>query len=409
MQIDRIAVVGGSIGGLTAALLLRDAGFTVDVYERSSRPLSGFGTGIVVQPQLVRYLVERSATAVESISVPSTIMRYINAESGANLGAVDADWRFTSYDSIYARLYQQFGPDHYHLGKAVVGVDQDADGVQLRFADGSEADADFVVGADGGASVLRRRLAGRDARYAGYVTWRGLVTEDSLDDKTWAYFDDAFTYGLLPDGHLIVYPIPRRADQDVRRLNFQWYWNVPEGPALDELMTDCNGIRLPISVHAHALCPRHRETLSVRAGGLTPMFARLVGAATDPFVTIVADADADATVFGRIVLIGDAAVTPRPHAAAGAAKAAEDAWTLADALNVSPESRTVSLQAWQQQQLALGRAYLTKVRAMAERLQSGGAFPPGEPAFRFGLPVPHTDNRISHVDTDTPSPTITKV
>lgn len=59
MEISRIAVIGGSICGLTTALLLRDAGFDVDVYERSNNPLSGFGNGIVVQPELVRYLVER--------------------------------------------------------------------------------------------------------------------------------------------------------------------------------------------------------------------------------------------------------------------------------------------------------------------------------------------------------------
>ena len=53
MEISDVAVVGGSICGLTTALLLRDAGFEVDVYERSRGSLSGFGNGIVVQPELV--------------------------------------------------------------------------------------------------------------------------------------------------------------------------------------------------------------------------------------------------------------------------------------------------------------------------------------------------------------------
>ncbi|PBC47822.1 2,6-dihydroxypyridine 3-hydroxylase [Rhodococcus sp. ACS1] len=386
MEISRIAVVGGSIGGLTTALLLRDAGFEVDVYERSTKPLSGFGTGIVVQPELVKYLVERTDTELDAISVPSSKMRYADAHTGVELGTIDAAWRFTSYDGIYRRLHEVFGNERYHLGKTVVGIGQSADHVELRFADGTDAGADFVVAADGGSSVIRQRLIGRKSDYAGYVTWRGLVSPGAFDQSTWGYFDDAFTYGLLSDGHLIAYPIPPRDGDEGRRLNFQWYWNVPDGAQLDELMTDCNGIRLPTSVHAHQLCVRQRKTLDTRADELAPPFAELVHAAENAFVTIVSDADVDATVYGRIALLGDAAITPRPHAAAGAAKAANDAWTLADALSSKPGHRVESLAEWERTQLAVGRAYLAKVRQMAGRLQTGGDFPPGEPAFRFGLP-----------------------
>ncbi len=385
MEISRVAVVGGSLCGLTAALLLLDAGFDVDVYERSNRTLSGFGNGIVVQPELVRYLVERAGADMDSVSVPSSTMRYVDAATGEERGAVAAAWRFTSYDTLYRRLLGLLGEQRYHLAKAVVGLDQDASSVSLRFADGTGATADFVVAADGGMSVVRQRLAGVTANYAGYVTWRGLVEPGAISRSTWQYFDDAFTYGLLPDGHLISYPIPGRGDEG-KRLNFQWYWNVPAGPALDEIMTDCSGIRLPVSVHSHALCPRQRTELHNRAKALTPVFAEIVTAAAEPFVTVVGDADIESTVYGRVVLAGDAAVTPRPHAAAGAAKAAHDAWTLAEALAVLPADRERSLKSWEAKQLAVGRAYLDKVRAMAGRLQHGGDFPPGEPAFRFGLP-----------------------
>jgi 2,6-dihydroxypyridine 3-monooxygenase len=50
----RVVVVGGSLGGLTAALVLRDAGATVDVYERSPAPLHDLGAGIVLYPATVR-------------------------------------------------------------------------------------------------------------------------------------------------------------------------------------------------------------------------------------------------------------------------------------------------------------------------------------------------------------------
>ncbi|WP_032407995.1 FAD binding domain-containing protein [Rhodococcoides fascians] len=391
MRISNVAVVGGSICGLTTALLLRDAGYDVDLYERSPQPLSGFGTGIVVQPELVRYLLERRGVDLDDLSVPSTSMKYLDASTGQDRGRAPASWRFTSYDGIYKRLFEAFGADRYHLGKSLVGIDQNDGNVEMRFADGTDATADFVVGADGGMSVVRQRLTGLTPTYAGYVTWRGVVTRGSIPQSVWDYFDDAFTYGLLSDGHLIAYPIPPRDAGDEPRLNFQWYRNVAAGPALDELMTDSTGIRLPVSVHHQKLCPRQLAAFERDAAALTPEFATLVRAAENPFVTVVADADIERTVHGRIVLVGDAAITPRPHAAAGAAKAANDAWTLVDALGTTDDGRIERLQQWEQNQLAVGRAYLSKVRAMADTLQHGGDFPPGAPEYQFGLPqVPST-------------------
>lgn len=391
MRISNVAVVGGSICGLTTALLLRDAGYDVDLYERSHQPLSGFGTGIVVQPELVRYLLERRGVDLDDLSVPSSSMKYLDASTGQDRGRAPASWRFTSYDGIYKRLFEAFGADRYHLGKSLVGIDQNDDNVEMRFADGTDATADFVVGADGGMSAVRQRLTGLTPTYAGYVTWRGVVTRGSIPQSVWDYFDDAFTYGLLGDGHLIAYPIPPRDAGDEPRLNFQWYRNVAAGPALDELMTDSTGIRLPVSVHHQKLCPRPLAAFERDAATLTPEFAALVRAAENPFVTVVADADIERTVHGRIVLVGDAAITPRPHAAAGAAKAANDAWTLVDALGTTDDGRTERLQQWEQNQLAVGRAYLSKVRAMAQTLQHGGDFPPGAAEYQFGLPkVPTT-------------------
>jgi 2,6-dihydroxypyridine 3-monooxygenase len=64
---SRALVVGGSLGGLTAALVLRDQGWDVDVLERSAVPLQGRGAGIVAHPTTVRYLVERVGKAIGDI------------------------------------------------------------------------------------------------------------------------------------------------------------------------------------------------------------------------------------------------------------------------------------------------------------------------------------------------------
>lgn len=385
-----VAVVGGSIAGLTAANLLSDLGYDVDVYERTPQPLSGFGTGIVVQPELVRYLLERAGASLDDISVPSTAMRYRDASTSRLVGEIEASWRFTAYNALYRKLLDAFGSARYHLGKPVAQVRQgDGHGV-VEFADGSTVSADLVVCADGGGSVARSALLGVGPRYAGYVTWRGLVDRDDVSAETWDFFQGAFTYGLLPDSHLIAYPIPQVSAEGRLtgrvRLNLQWYLNVAEGADLDRLMTDVDGVRRPVSVHNAMLPPQTLQAFHERADReLAGPFRELVKAAPTPFVTIISDAEVDRMAFGNIALIGDAAFTPRPHAAGGAAKAASDAWALAQCLDRAAGDVPVALEAWQPRQLAIGRAYLAKVRAMAAVLQHGGDFPPGAEEYRFGL------------------------
>ncbi|XBB67821.1 NAD-binding protein [Nocardioides sp. WV_118_6] len=391
MGMPRVAVIGGSIGGLTAANLLRDIGCEVDVYERTPQLLSGFGTGIVVQPELVRYLVERAGASLDDVSVPSSSMRYYDASTSRLQGEVDAGWRFTAYNAVYRKLLDAFGTERYHLGRALTRIQQTEAGPVVEFAEGPPAAADLVVCSDGGGSVARTALLGVQPAYAGYVTWRGMVDQDEVSAQTWEFFQDSFSYGLLPDSHLIAYPIPQvGADGRLTgrpRLNFQWYWNVAEGPELDALMTCCEGNRRPVSVHYDLLAePNLAEFRDRAARELDGPFRELITAAATPFVTIVSDAEIDRMAFGNVVLIGDAAITPRPHAAAGAAKAASDAWSLAAHLEKAGGNLAAALPAWEPAQLAVGHAYLAKVRAMAAVLQHGGDFPPGAQEYRFGLP-----------------------
>src|SRR6266508_3281450 len=182
-QMPRVAVVGGSIGGLTAALLLRDAGCDVDVFERSPTFLSSFGAGIVVQPELVRYLLERTSITLEQISVPSKSIRYLRADSGTLLGEVRAEWRYTSYTALYGGLLESFGRERYHLGEALVGLEQNGEQAELRFATGRVLQSDLAVCADGGFSTARLRLLGIAPTYAGYISWRGLADRALLSEE----------------------------------------------------------------------------------------------------------------------------------------------------------------------------------------------------------------------------------
>ena len=77
---------------------------------------------------------------------------------------------------LLAVLQQAVPADVVHLGAACVGVRQDADSVTAAFADGSTAQGDLLIGADGIGSVVRAQLFGAAApRYAGYTSWRGIA------------------------------------------------------------------------------------------------------------------------------------------------------------------------------------------------------------------------------------------
>lgn len=82
---------------------------------------------------------------------------------------------------------------------------------------------------------------------------------------------------------------------------------------------------------------------------------------------------------------GDAAFVVRPHIAAGTAKAAADAWALADALGSSDMEVERALLQWEARQLAVGRAALERARRNGDRSQFHGTWTPGDPDLDYGL------------------------
>jgi 2,6-dihydroxypyridine 3-monooxygenase len=387
---QRAIVVGGSIGGLTAALLLRDLGFRVDVFERTPTVLDGRGAGIVLQPDTVRWLTERRTdVSVEAVSTGSSKLRYIGA-GNAIVHEEPAQWRFTSWTTLYRFLLQDFGRENYHLGEVAAGLDQDVDGVDLRFVSGRTERADLVVFADGISSTGRRRMLPDVAPvYSGYVGWRGTVPETEVSAETHALLDDALSYSVGPSTHICMYPIPGlggELERGQRLLNYVWYRNVPVGPELDEMLTDKRGFPATVSVHPGQVQDRYVAEMKAAAlTELSPAAAELVQRTAEPYIQPVLDIEIDRMAFGRVALIGDAAFAARPHAAAGTAKVAADAWALADALRASAGDVPIGLKAWEPGQLQLGHALLDRVREMGARAQQHNTWEPADPALHFGL------------------------
>lgn len=385
----RVAVMGGSLGGLTAGLLLRDLGCDVDVYERSTSELESRGAGIVVHPMTLRYFSQRGGPDIERLSTYAGLRRYLDA-NGAVVHEYPRDYRFTAYNTLYRALLDRFGHQRYHLGRAIGQIDARSDGVSFTFADSDQGWFDLLVCADGISSAARSQLVpDSQPRYAGYVAWRGMVPEAELSGPAYSRLHDALTYVLLGSSHILIYPIPSLAGavaSGQRLMNFVWYRNV-DNQQLEALLTDTAGVRRALSMPPGSIAQRFVEELRVAAERELPAaVAEVVLRTEQPFVQVVVDVDVPRMVVGRACLTGDAAFTVRPHTAAATAKAAADAWKLAECLTDAKADIDVALVIWEQEQLDLGRQLLSRARTIGERSQSSGnGWDPRDPAMEFGL------------------------
>jgi 2,6-dihydroxypyridine 3-monooxygenase len=384
----RAVVVGGSIGGLTTALLLRRRGFDVSVFERTPTSLDGRGGGIVLQPDTLRWFRECSDQHPEQVSTSTHHVQYLGRDDEV-LHRDPVPWRYTSWGTFYRALLADFGTGDYHLGEYAAGFDQDADGVDVRFVSGRRERADLVVFADGISSPSRSRISpGTELTYSGYVGWRGTVPEREVSARTFDLLHDSITYSVAPYTHITLYPIPS-PDGGLavgeRLLNYVWYRNVAEGAELEELMTDKRGFLGKVSVHPGQVQDRFVDEMREQAAAvLAPAAAEVVQRTEQPYLQAVYDAGAERMALGRVALIGDAASAARPHAAAGTAKAAANAWALYDALGESTDVAE-ALAKWEPGQLELGQRLLRRVKAMGTRSQVDCTWVPGDPDLRFGL------------------------
>ena len=386
----RVGIVGGSLGGLTAAVLLRDLGLDVCVYERSGVELEQRGAGIGFLPASYRYLVERGRADLDQISTATEYIRYLDRQ-GRVIHEQPQPYRFSSWNTAYRSLLRCFGQERYLLGHEMVDFRQLDATVRISFAGQAEVEVDLLVCADGVGSGARSRLL-PDVRpaYAGYVAWRGLVPERELGAQA-AALVDSITYYVYANSHILVYPIPG-PDGSVRPgdrlINFVWYRNYLPGGDLEDLMVDSEGNLREVSLPPGAARPEHiAEMRAAAAGRLPARIGEVVLATRAPFVQAIVDVGVPRMAFSRACLVGDAAFVVRPHAAAGTAKAAADAWELAAALQEQPDVES-ALAAWEPAQLELGRKLLERTRRIGRRSQVDCNWTPGDPELIFGLNEP---------------------
>jgi 2-polyprenyl-6-methoxyphenol hydroxylase-like FAD-dependent oxidoreductase len=366
----RALVIGGSLGGLFAAHMLRKAGWDAIVYERVGDDLASRGVGIGTHDALGE-IMERLGFAFDDAMGVSVRTCLCLDRDGRITREMPIHRIMSSWSSFYRPLKEALPAVNYRAGMTLARVEQGAESVTAHFADGSRQTGELLIGADGIRSTVRAQLAPKaEPRYAGYVAWRAVAAEAELPPE-FARIFGCYSFCLPAGEMLLAYPVPS-PDGDTRPgrrgYNVVWYRPTDFARDLPRLCTDatgrCHGTSIPPPLIRPEVLAEVRE--SARAL-LAPALAEIVLKTSQLFFQPIFDLESQCLVFGRTVLLGDAAFVARPHVGAGVTKAALDAACLADAIADSP-SLDAALDRYATLQQGLGGAIVARGRAMGAYL-----------------------------------------
>lgn len=319
----RVAIVGGGLGGMAAALFLREAGLQVQVYEQAAEHREA-GAGIVVAPNMVRPLARLGlagglAEFAVQLEAAWEFRRWQDGRvlSSQPMGeaclAMYGAHCYVAHRADLLGLFRSALPaELLHLDHRCTAVRQHADGVELSFVrrDGSsvQVGADVVIGADGIHSTLRPVVAHEEAaRFSGLCAFRCLVP--AADAPAMA-LRPVQTLWLGPQRHFVHYPISAGSLVNVVAIVPAGGWRDESWAAegdIDDLMHEFDGWDARL----------HQLIVSARQTRRWALFDR------EPLPTYVN---------GRLALLGDAAHPMLPFFAQGSAQAVEDAVVLAACL-----------------------------------------------------------------------------
>ncbi len=323
------------MSGLLCGLLLRRAGWNVDIYERVDSELSGRGAGIVAQYELIERL-RALGLSTEALGVHITTRKILDAQ-GHLTSEIACPQVLTAWERVYRLLRDAFPPEHYHRGRGLAGFTQDDGGVSAHFSNGETLRADLLVGADGIRSTVRQQcLPDVMPLYAGYCAWRALIAESAWPTDVHRELFEVMSFGLPPGEQFLLYPVAGPGDDlrpGHRRANIVWYRPADETTKLQWLLTDERGVTHAISIPPPLI--RREAIAEMRADAerlLAPQFRAIVRLIDEPILQPIYDLESPRMASGRVAVVGDAAFVARPHVAAGVSKAADDAAALIEAL-----------------------------------------------------------------------------
>ena len=346
----RVAVIGGGIGGCSAALALQRAGCIVDVYEQVPVK-SEVGAGIQISPNASRLLnVYGLGQQLEAIAVRPSMTEARRWDDGRILSreqlgpAMERDFGAPYYHVHRADLLNIISgaiPQHrLHMGRRCIGLAQHDGRVEVMFEGGSTVEADVVVGADGIHSAVRRELFGAEQpRFSGNVAYRGVVPVERIADLG---IERKSTNWMGPGGHFVHYFV-----SGGRYLNFVAV--IEQAAWQRESWNDRGDVAEALQCYE----------------GWHPQLHAILRAVDDIYKWALFDRNPlPSWTLGRATLLGDACHPMLPYMAQGAAQAIEDGAVLAACLSRVPD---LSVEDALKRYEAIRKPRTSEIQALARR------------------------------------------
>jgi salicylate hydroxylase len=358
-----VAIVGGGMGGLAAAVALSHRGISVAVYEQSGM-LREVGAGIFVYPNSLRQLERMGlgdalARVGARVGPGSEYCRMDGSVVGKILTTDSSGWNGMygmHRADILKVLADALPAGAIHTGHRCIGFSQDEAGAHLAFENGNVAHADVVIAADGIHSVLQKHVVEPSApEYSGFRAYRGLVAADKLPD----WRREAHQVWMGDGKHFMVFPV--RGGELLNYVGF-----VPTATETAESWSAVGD----------------RDELAASFAGWDPRITQLLEKVETCFWWGLYDRKPlGKWVNGRLALLGDAAHPMLPHLGQGANQAIEDGTALAvilqacaqdggsvgDALKKYEELRRPRTSMVQAESRKNGRRYDSKYADLAQR------------------------------------------
>lgn len=316
------AVIGGGIAGPVAALALRKAGIDATVYEAYQDTADGVGGTLMVAPNGLAAL---KIVGIDLDPVGQPIQGMVMTDwRGKRLGEFGGVpglppsrvmWRGELYQAVRERVAKLGVPTVY--GKRLVGAEETPVGVTARFADGTEASADILIGADGIRSVVRPLIdpSAPGPQYTGLLGFGAFSKAEVPGARS-----DAMYFAFGKQAFLGYWPVPDGGTA--------WFCNLTQ----EKFVTAAETWATPRAEWMRILREKFAEDIPGRD--------LLFGTETDDLLTFGGMEILPSVPHwhrGRMVLVGDSAHAPSSSSGQGASLAAESAIQLARCLRDLPD------------------------------------------------------------------------
>ena len=362
-------IIGGSMAGLFAATALSKKGWDISVHEKVPVPLSGRGAGIATYDELADLVYK--ATNNNNVLGTTAKSRVSLDINGKIINSYDYPQVYTSWQYLFSILREQISNDDYFMGDDCIKIEQNEDKAIAIFENGKKKETDLIIVANGIKSELRTYVDNKAyPQYAGYVGWRGVVNEEEISKNSLETLSNYFIVVLPYNQQIASYPIAGEGKNPFkigeRRINWIWYKPVPQ-KKLKKILLGKSGQQFEDGIPPNEIREEIVNDLFKEAEEkLPPQLVELVKITKQPLIQPIFDLQSIKMKNGRVVTIGDAAFTARPHVGMGVTKAAMDAFTLSEYLEDS--SNLDDLDKWEHSRLKESQFIVNRSRKLGQYL-----------------------------------------